>query len=226
MATSVGYTVPKETLETMCSGIAWIPCDMSIGAGKERVYDETKRVCEKADVKWTNFIDTAKLLLSIGLDPAIVELREDEILHYKDGSFFKQHKDRVRGQGHIGTLLVVIPSIDLVGGELIVEKIKMPQSGAIYIPLGCKHEVTRIESGERIVLKTAVYQTVHRHIIIEHGAEIDADTRVVLSTGRRMPTSEELAEISRKGNSGMFKRGGLNVRNAIRYALGKETLRD
>lgn len=223
---SVDYTVPRKALENICSGIVWAPCDMSRGPGTSRVYDESKRVCEKADVKWTNFIDQAALLALMGFNQAEVRLEEEEILHYREGSFFKSHKDRLRGSGHVGTLLVVIPSIDLVGGELIVEKVALPPSGAMYIPLGSKHEVTNIEKGERIVLKAAVYSVVPRRTITEHGVEIDADTRIVLSTGLRMPTEEELREIYKLGNAGLFKRGSLARRNAIGKAKGEQTRRD
>jgi hypothetical protein len=45
-----------------------------------------------------------------------VAFRDHELLRYEAGSFFAAHADRVRGEGHVGTLLLVAPTAGTAGG--------------------------------------------------------------------------------------------------------------
>jgi hypothetical protein len=47
-----------------------------------------------------------------GVDFSTLTFTDWEVLKYEPGSFFDVHVDRVRGKGHVGTLLLVITSDD------------------------------------------------------------------------------------------------------------------
>ncbi len=151
----------------------WHICDY--GKDGQRVIDDY-RVCYKVNYPWTLLINESTLRKELTLNNDI-EFKEDEILRYDIGGHFEDHTDRVRGPGHIGTLLIMYP-INLKGGELIIKSseaslIKESLKGSedplinktydvntmntFYIPLDIIHRVNPIISGRRFVFKTSVF---------------------------------------------------------------------
>jgi hypothetical protein len=121
------------------------------------------------DSNWPSswFIEnTAKDLIDksgVRIDADTMQLQNLEALRYGVGGHFAEHVDRSRGKSHIGTLLFVIPSTDLEGGDLLFlnEGSTSPPSGrrpyVAFIPLGIKHAVKPVTAGVRRVLKAAVF---------------------------------------------------------------------
>ena len=86
------------------------------------------------------------------------------IMTYKEGSHFKKHVDTKRGEGHLGTLLAIVPAD--AGGTLRVFDGVWSRDGRtagpneprlVWMALGVPHEVTPVTSGSRWVLKAAVF---------------------------------------------------------------------
>ena len=139
------------------------PCDSGDADGK-RIVDCSYRVCCKSNTKWTtsgickNFNELFKSKLKTDID---VVFSEDEILKYTVKSHFVKHVDRIRDEKMIGTLLLVYPSIDLLGGVLNVNNVDIEHAPGehhlVYIPIGVEHSVSTIKQGYRYVFKTCVY---------------------------------------------------------------------
>lgn len=89
-----------------------------------------------------------------------------KILKYKENDFFNKHRDKVYNNRHFGTLLFFPPSINNfkhTGGELILnDNFEFKSSTneewkCIVFTNDTIHEVKKILSGNRIVLKTELY---------------------------------------------------------------------
>ena len=210
----------------------------------ERNIDSNIRNTFKADVNWLemfpSFSQELRKLLTDNLKIKGVVLKDFEIIKYDTGSFFSNHLDRHRGAGHLGTLLLIYPSADLVGGSLKVNGkiIKVEQEGEaqvgvgeqsiptptptpmiVYIPLGLYHEVDRITAGHRYVLKSAVFHPEPKPLVRYNAQHLmDPITRIIVKTGLRMPTDEE---IERLQNPRYPYRWGIVRNNAIMQALGE-----
>lgn len=86
----------------------------------------------------------------------------DKMLLYERGQFFKSHQDSERDDAMVGTLLVVLPS-RYTGGTLCVEhkgtnkrfhrlKSQATELSLIAFYADCRHEITPLKSGHRVVL--------------------------------------------------------------------------
>jgi hypothetical protein len=99
-----------------------------------------------------------------GLVLETVTFSDWELLEYGEGGFFVAHLDRPRGPSHVGTVLLVVASEDIAGGELLHEDgtpaCSTTEPHLVFIPLGVKHQVTVVTSGSRVVGKAAVHGTV------------------------------------------------------------------
>ncbi len=166
--------ITEYIMKYLPDDFAWTPCDF--GDCKEgeadhpRVVDPSVRSCEKARVtgsfhlnKW--FTSTFQdMLVESGLkvDTDSFAFMQTEVLRYGVGGRFASHEDRRVSDKHIGTFLIVVPSADLVGGVLTVtgpsddERKNATEPYIAFIPLGVPHEVSSVEAGGRLVLKTAV----------------------------------------------------------------------
>ena len=142
-----------------------------------RVLDPHQRVCEVAKLArpWTtadpynHFFRTAvtPLLTDAGVAFRGLELEptHQELLRYGIGGHFLAHSDRALSPTHLGTLLLVLPSADMEGGELVVETgpglqilgadVQSPL--VVYLPLGVVHSVRPVSAGTRYVAKAAVF---------------------------------------------------------------------
>ena len=90
-------------------------------------------------------------------------LRPYKLVIYKEGGHFDAHRDTVRGEGHIGTLVVILNS-DYTGGELEVthgdctEAVTGPYNWvAMYGD--CLHKINPVTSGTRVSLIYDIYGT-------------------------------------------------------------------
>ena len=209
----------------------WIPCDLEIDG--TRKIDLEKRTCEKSKTRWYTSINLSDLI-GTDLDLSIMKLEDEEILKYSIGSFFVDHIDGFTSDDMVGSLLYVFPSDDLVGGDLIInneiKSLKKPYIA--YIPTGITHSVTKIENGNRIVLRANVIKDNSKlnknydsddtiEYYIKKGFDIDRKTRIVKKTGKRIPTKKEREKISEKS-----RHHGMAMRNLVYIALGLPTLKN
>jgi hypothetical protein len=95
-------------------------------------------------------------------DGCVLEPVLDKLLLYERGQFFRAHQDSERDDAMVGTLLVVLPS-RYTGGTLRVEhqgesrslprlKSQATDLSLIAFYADCRHEVTPVKSGHRVVL--------------------------------------------------------------------------
>ena len=80
---------------------------------------------------------------------------------YKEGGHFDAHRDTVRGDGHIGTLVVILNS-DYTGGELEVTHGDCTGVGSgpynwVAMYGDCLHKVNSVTSGARVSLIYDIY---------------------------------------------------------------------
>ena len=151
----------------------WRVCDVGTVEGG-RILDTSARLCDTATAKeWVSkdfllFQTAGNVLMRAGMDLSTVEFRDFEVLRYGVGSFFSAHADRNRGEGHLGTLVAVVATVDAAGGELHVDGDGDSYEGVpvgtgtpyiTFIPLGRVHSVTRVTSGTRYVAKAAVFSS-------------------------------------------------------------------
>ena len=92
-----------------------------------------------------------------------LELRPYKLVLYQEGGHFDAHRDTVRGDGHIGTLVLVLNSA-YTGGELEVAHAGKTVSvtgahrwGAMYGD--CLHQIKPVTSGTRVSLIFDIYAT-------------------------------------------------------------------
>lgn len=134
----------------------------------ERVLDVSVRDCATAPARAFLVPEDAPVLQAL-LPPDVYRLKDFEVLRYSAGVGFSAHTDRVRGEHHIGTLVAVVGSADVEGGELMVSASKRSSvankqlggSGVrpyiAFIPLGYTHAVLPVVKGTRYVAKAAVF---------------------------------------------------------------------
>jgi hypothetical protein len=92
-----------------------------------------------------------------------VELRPYKLVIYQDGGHFDAHRDTVRADGHIGTLVLVLNS-EYTGGEL-----EITHNGQTEVVTGayrwvamygdCLHKINPVTSGTRVSLIFDIYAT-------------------------------------------------------------------
>lgn len=165
----------------MKEGAIWTPCDFGATQEGYRQVDPLYRVCCKAPCKPGGWI-SHEPKMSEGFvkfpinqyfkNQHLLHFPEDdqELLLYSEGGHFAMHVDRNRGPGHVGTVLYVLPSLDMEGGRLEAQVDPMsddlvdlggdPGTNSAYVaylPLDVPHRVTPILRGTRLVLKAAVF---------------------------------------------------------------------
>jgi predicted 2-oxoglutarate/Fe(II)-dependent dioxygenase YbiX len=93
-----------------------------------------------------------------------VQLKPYTLVIYQQGGHFDQHRDTVRGEGHIGTAAVILSS-DYTGGELEIthggktEAVTGPYNWAAMYG-DCLHQINPVTSGTRVSLIYDIYTTV------------------------------------------------------------------
>ena len=187
----VGYEPDAETDGASCS------CFGRGARPRPRKEDPKVRACERAEVvrDWVVLNNPPRkgcgpfetrvvvpLLQAAGI--SIRNLRtplcNQELLRYTTGGHFVSHCDRVLGDFHLGTLLLIVPDEDIGGGELEVRAQEvvpvatyrawvhtLPHDPVdvlpgreplcVFIPLGTPHRVVPVTAGTRLVAKAAVF---------------------------------------------------------------------
>ena len=172
----------QSLLMSLADESSFEPCTVKLLPGGD-VLDAARRITETAPLlKPTQNLEDMYLLeirhvLSdqVGLEHWI--LFDHEVLRYSEGSFFGEHFDGVwlfggpegrkheteymgARHSHVGTLLIVAPSKDAVGGQLVVNGTRLGENDTTpfiaFIPLYVAHEVNVLQKGLRIVAKAAV----------------------------------------------------------------------
>ena len=185
--------------------------------------------------------DLTKLLASWNLKN--VTFDKTEILRYDIGSHFVEHLDTLHGPHHIGTLLLIFPSENMEGGELFINnkynrcneiqdteiKVSDYLQHAVYIPLGTFHRISPIINGHRIVFKAAIFCENFNYEIVSSGyteigkKEMEPESRIIIFTGKRLPTTQELEErVKNIAN----RRRNLIIRNMHAEAFGMPLYKD
>jgi predicted 2-oxoglutarate/Fe(II)-dependent dioxygenase YbiX len=132
------------------------------GRGTETVLDPTVRKSHEiaADKLNAETLEDLADILQCGVQRMVpngkVELLPYKLVIYQDGGHFDAHRDTVRGDGHIGTLVLVLNS-KYTGGELEIthngrtEVVTGPYSWvAMYGD--CLHKINPVTSGTRVSL--------------------------------------------------------------------------
>lgn len=124
--------------------------------GGGRDVEAAVRRCYRAESKkWTKKCREAIVEL---VERSDIRFADHEVLNYEIGGKFVMHVDRDRGDGHLGTILFVVPS--KMGGALVSETLRVDSCRPYlaYIPLGVKHAVEEVTDGQRWTLKAAVFE--------------------------------------------------------------------
>ena len=130
------------------------------GRGMETVVDINVRNSFEIDMEPLIYETYRKLQREIPLEKLspgnYVSLRPYKLVLYQEGGHFDAHRDTVRGEDHIGTLVVILNS-EYTGGELEVthhghtESVTGPYSWvAMYGD--CLHQIKPVTSGTRVSL--------------------------------------------------------------------------
>ena len=128
--------------------------------GTETVVDINVRNSFEIDMEPLIYETYRKLQREIPLEKLspgnYVSLRPYKLVLYQEGGHFDAHRDTVRGEDHIGTLVVILNS-EYTGGELEVthhghtESVTGPYSWvAMYGD--CLHQIKPVTSGTRVSL--------------------------------------------------------------------------
>ena len=141
----------------------------SFGKGTDTIVDTAVRDSVELPASSLN-VDTLQLLVQ-KLAPQIhwnkkmanLELRPYKLVLYQEGGHFDAHRDTVRGDGHIGTLVLVLNS-DYTGGELEVahagETVSVTGADSWVAMYGdCLHQIKPVTSGTRVSLIFDIYAT-------------------------------------------------------------------
>lgn len=170
-----------EWIQELGYDVPWTPCDhgeIGVDGAVTRLEDRSVRMCMKRQLTggwrpsdWFSH-SALEIIMASGLrvNSDKVLFKNAEVLKYGVGGHFKPHVDRRLAQDHVGTLLIVVPSIDMEGGALVVkggelvvktgdtyDNSQLTRTYAAFIPLGVCHKVAPVRRGERYVLKVAVY---------------------------------------------------------------------
>jgi len=220
--------------------VEMIPCDVGCYSAGRTMSDA--RVCKKALVDWTSMLNLSELLESWNLKN--VTFGKSEILKYEVGGYFVKHLDTLHGPHHVGTLLIIFPSENMKGGELFIDNkynrcneiqnteitVSHNLQHAVYIPLGTFHRVAPILEGCRTVFKTAIFCKNFNYSMVSYrdsgidNKEMEPESRIIISTGRRLPTTQEFEE--RIKNIGDNKRRGIIIKNMYGEPFGMPQYKD
>ena len=90
-----------------------------------------------------------------------LEVRPYKLVIYQEGGFFSEHRDSVRGENHIGTLVYILNS-EFTGGELVVRQNEVEKRIAephewIAMYGDCPHRIEPVTSGTRVSLIFDLY---------------------------------------------------------------------
>jgi hypothetical protein len=135
------------------------------GQGSKTVYDSNVRdslEIPASELNQETLTSLAGRMNIADLAPSMaLELRPYKLVIYQEGGHFDEHRDTVRGEGHIGTLVLTLNS-EYTGGEL-----EITHGGRTNVVTGpyswvamygdCLHKVNHVTSGTRVSLIYDIY---------------------------------------------------------------------
>jgi len=135
-----------------------------------------------------------------------LELRPYKLVIYREGGHFAEHRDSVRGENHIGTLVQILDS-EFTGGELVVRQndteVSISSPGEYIAMFGdALHRIEPVTSGTRVALIFDLYNV---------GAVTERDFFEYDTEGMMEPAEDDFA---READS--------DTRDQIYSALDKE----
>ena len=127
--------------------------------------------------------------------PTAVKPKLHKLILYQAGDFFNEHIDSNHGHNLVMSLSVELP-VDqaIMGGNLVIEGAEVPHAELNHINLtlfyhDAKHEVTRVESGKRIVL---IFDVIQKKQIVP---EVLAKYRETLARGLEQVKAKGIRQI-------------------------------
>jgi predicted 2-oxoglutarate/Fe(II)-dependent dioxygenase YbiX len=143
--------------------------ESAFGRGAETVFDPSIRksheiLASQLNKKTVNLLASELRYQTYALARHLkLQLRPYKLVIYQEGGHFDAHRDTVRGDGHIGTLVLILNS-EYTGGELEIthnghtEVVTGPYSWvAMYGD--CLHKINPLTSGTRVSLIFDIYAT-------------------------------------------------------------------
>ena len=135
------------------------------GRGTQTVVDTTVR--NSFEIPAASLRDKTLTALSKCIDVSALSrtqelaLKPYKLVIYKEGGHFHEHRDTVRGEGHIGTLVVVLNST-YTGGELEVThggRTETVTGAYSWVAMygDCLHKINPVTSGTRVSLIYDIY---------------------------------------------------------------------
>ena len=153
----------------------------SFGKGTHTVVDTIVRDSVELPASSLN-VDTLQWIVQ-ELTPKIhwnqqkagLELRPHKLVIYQEGGHFNAHRDTVRGEGHIGTVVLILNS-DYTGGELEIvhagETVSVTGAYRWVAMYGdCLHQIKPVTSGTRVSLIFDIYTT--PDAVLRPSAQVD-----------------------------------------------------
>eukprot|EP00736_Rhodelphis_marinus_P002179 Rmarinus@m.20441 len=159
-------TLGKLDVSDLCSHAKPSP----FGKGSETLYDEKVRLSMEIEASKLNeeAVDTVTKRISLkDLNPqraSQFSLEVAKLVIYPAGGHFSNHRDTVRSEDHVGTVVYFLNS-DFEGGELRVRHGNKKDWSTIhpskfeYVAMygDCMHAVNRVTSGTKVALLFDIY---------------------------------------------------------------------
>ncbi|KAG8943208.1 hypothetical protein FRC04_003171 [Tulasnella sp. 424] len=176
------------------------------GRGNELVQDESYRLAReiRADRFGFNFdplADESAILDAISREISILSVKQVEAKLYKlnsyvTGGHFKLHQDTPKGENHIGTLLIGLPT-SFSGGQLMLKRwssetsIDWSTDGRrglsktnlpwVFFYADTEHEILPVTAGHRITIAYDIYKTnaIQAFIPSQLNANLDVSSKQI-----------------------------------------------
>lgn len=135
---------------------------------KVRSSKRIKNVTFKNSKKWNDYVNekVQSVESNFGMEKK-VEAEFHNLLLYKEGDFFKSHRDSEKGVGYFGTLIFVLPfkhrggmfQIHHDGEKIRIQTSKMKMNEIHWFAFygDCSHQLKKVEKGYRIALVYNLY---------------------------------------------------------------------
>jgi len=155
-------TLQSLNLDELCE----VAIPAPFGKGSELLIDATVRDALEISANqldsclWKRF-DAARYPLYELAPRMKLELRPYKLVIYKEGGHFTEHRDSVRGENHIGTLVQILDS-KFTGGDLVVrqndKEVSISKPGEWIAMYGdALHRIEPVTSGTRVALIFDLY---------------------------------------------------------------------
>lgn len=158
---------------------------------KKNEFDDNVRLSREIDLndifilnRNENEICAAKPLFDIKPDILSdnITIEPYKLVIYKNGDFFKKHRDSMPNDKMIGTIVLSLTS-DYTGGSLVVmhqnqkKTFDLKEKEWVFLYGNCEHEILPVESGTRIVLTYRVYSDYSANSLL---SVVSKDTKAIV----------------------------------------------